>query len=215
MDIKTKLKLRSFFKKESLVKKHKGEILFAPGDKIKNILLSRNGYVKIYELNKNGEQLVLPVLNPLLLLTLIDCFTTRKNTYFVEAVTNVEYWELSKEDFVQYLEKDKELKTKIIKYVLSNLSDILCNYKSLVFGNAKVKITTLILSLVKSFGRKKGQKIELKFNVSHKMLASMTGLSRETVTLQMLQLQKEKIISYQGRKMIINNLDKLTNCKNL
>lgn len=215
MDIKTKIKLRSFFKKDSLVKKHKGEILFAPGDKIKNILLSRSGYVKIYELDKNGQQLVLPVLNPLLLLTLIDCFTTRKNTYFVQAVTNVEYWEISKEDFVKYLEKDKELKTKIMKYILSNLSDILCNYKSLVFGDARVKITTLILSLANTFGRKKDKKIEMKFNVPHKMLASMTGLSRETVTLQMLQLQKKKIISYKGRRLIINDLQKLTNCKDL
>ena len=215
IDLKTKIKLRKFFNKYPTVKKIKGEILFKPGDKIGDFLLAKSGYVKIYELNKKGEQLVLPVFKPLLLLAMLCLFTKKKNNYYVEAVTNVEYWKVSEAEFLKYLEKDKELKSKLAKYVLMSFSDLMCNYKSLVFGDAKVKITTLLKSLVDAFGRKTKNGLELKFNISHKTLASMTGLSRETVTIQLLKLQKQKVIIYKGRKMIINNLEKLKGCSDL
>jgi CRP-like cAMP-binding protein len=41
------------------------------------------------------------------------------------------------------------------------------------------------------------------------MLASMTGLTRETVTLQILKLQKEGFLYNKGRRIVVKDMDKL------
>ena len=69
---------------------------------------------------------------------------------------------------------------------------------------------SLIFSLSDEFGVKKGNKVVIKFKITHKLIASITGLTRETVTLQMLKLEKEGLIDNNKREIVILNMKKIT-----
>ena len=72
--------------------------------------------------------------------------------------------------------------------------------ETLLGGNAYHKVVNELLIQEKRFG-----KVEL----THSKLASLTGLSRETVTREIQKLQKKKIIKYKGWKLKIINSEKL------
>jgi CRP-like cAMP-binding protein len=49
----------------------------------------------------------------------------------------------------------------------------------------------------------------ININTPHRVLASMVGLTRETVTLQILKFQKEGLLYNNKRKMVIKKIEKL------
>jgi CRP-like cAMP-binding protein len=69
----------------------------------------------------------------------------------------------------------------------------------LLSGAAYNKIATILTSLSENDDKYAKKTIE----ITHKMLASLTGLTRETVTLQMIKLDKAKIIENKNKKVVI------------
>jgi CRP/FNR family transcriptional regulator len=77
-------------------------------------------------------------------------------------------------------------------------------------GNARIKVTTVILTCAKRFGKKqKNGDLVIQILLTHKNIASLSGLTRETTTLEIEKLKKEKIITYKNRLLVIKNLAKL------
>ena len=75
----------------------------------------------------------------------------------------------------------------------------------LLSGTAYNKIAAILVSLTNN--RNNSGKID--FGITHKMLASLTGLTRETVTLQMIKLDKAKIIQNKSKKVVVLNEERL------
>ena len=70
------------------------------------------------------------------------------------------------------------------------------------------KVVAVLLSLVAET-TKKTTEVTLDLPATHRTIASMTGLTRETVTLQMLKLKKRGLIAGKGRHLVIKDLDQL------
>jgi len=210
MNDKIKKQLISFFEKNELVKYKKGQIIFKPGDKISGVLFDKSGYVRVYKVAKDGKEITLPMLKPLFFCSLTDVLLKKENAYYIEAISPVEFWMSPEKEFVEYLEKDVELDRKLNKILLSDFVDLTNNIQHLVFGDACAKIASLIYNMSTKFGEKRDkEETIIDFNTPHRILASMTGLTRETVTLQILKLQKEGILYNKGRKIVIKDTERL------
>jgi len=59
------------------------------------------------------------------------------------------------------------------------------------------------------FGEDRGKKRAVKFKITHKQIGSLTGLTRETVTLQMLKLEKAGLIDNDKREIVVEDMNKL------
>jgi CRP-like cAMP-binding protein len=73
----------------------------------------------------------------------------------------------------------------------------------LISGNAYLKVAGLIYSLAREYGVVKGKEVSIKVKITHKQIGILTGLTRETVTLQMLKLEKNKIIDNDKRQIVV------------
>lgn len=209
MNEKIKKQLVAFFNKYKLIKYKKGQILFKPGEKIPGILFDKNGYVRVYTVSKEGKEITLPMLKPLFFCSLIDALLGKENKYYIEAISPVELWMAPESDFMNFIKQDPELYDKMTKSMLNDFMDLTNNVQQLVFGDAYTKIASLIYSMSEKFGETKGKETTIGFNTPHRMLASMTGLTRETVTLQILKLQKEGYLYNKGRRIVVKNMEKL------
>ena len=76
----------------------------------------------------------------------------------------------------------------------------------LVFGNARSKVASILLICAERFGKKQGQATVIDVPLTHSDIATLVGMTRETVSIEMKKLQKEKLISYKGRYLAILNL---------
>jgi CRP-like cAMP-binding protein len=80
----------------------------------------------------------------------------------------------------------------------------------LVFSNAYTKIATTLISCANKFGEiQKNNSTIIDIPLTHKDIATLVGITRETTSLEMKKLEKQGFISRDGRRLIINNVKKL------
>ncbi|HEX8923293.1 MAG TPA: Crp/Fnr family transcriptional regulator [Patescibacteria group bacterium] len=204
-------KLETFFQKYNLVKYKKGETLFRPGEELPGICFIKKGFVRLYTVTKDGEEVTLQLFKPVFYFSLIQTITGTENHYYFEAITPVEMWIAPKNEVMEYIRSSKDVSDAIMQAVLNGFMDLTTNIEQLISGNAYNKVARIIYSLSNKFGDVKGKKAEIKFGMPHRLIASLTGLTRETVTLQILRLEKEGAIENKGKQIIVKDLDKLKN----
>lgn len=209
MNEKIKKQLTAFFNKYKLVKYKKGQIIFKPGERIPGILFDKSGYVRVYTVSKDGKEITLPILKPLFFSSVVDSLLDKENKYYIETISPVELWIAPENEFMEFIKNDSELYEQITKVMFNDFIELTNNVSQLIFGDAYTKIASLIYSMSEKFGEQKGKETIISFNTPHRMLASMTGLTRETVTLQILKLQKDGFVYNRGRRIVVKDMEKL------
>jgi|GEM_PF-1043403 len=207
-----KKKLLGFFRKYPLKKAKKGEMVLKPGESFPGIIFVKSGYVTMYVFSKDGKQVTLPLWRPLFLSSMVCAITGMENKYFFEAISPTEYWIAPLKEWVDFAKSDMRLYRDLTKMVVRDFVDLTGDTQKMVSGDARVRVASLLASMATKYGEKTasgGGGVRIKFNVPHRLLASMTGLTRETVTLQLLKLQKEKVVRIEKRRIIITNKEKL------
>ncbi|MEI8067890.1 MAG: Crp/Fnr family transcriptional regulator [Candidatus Shapirobacteria bacterium] len=210
MNEKTKKQLVGFFEKNKAVKIKKGQIILKPGEKISNVLFEKSGYVRVYSVTKDGKEVTLPILKALFLISLTNVLLNKENKYFVQAISPMEVWMTPEKEFIDFVKQDDDLYKNLVQSVLADFLDLTNNLQKLIFGDAYTKVASLICSHLEKFGELKDGETVVDFKTPHRILASMTGLTRETVTLQILKLQKEGFLYNKGRKIVVKDMVKLS-----
>ena len=208
MNEKIKKQLESFFSKFELIKYKKGQILFRPGENLSTAYMEKSGFLRAYVIN-DGKETSLPNLKPLFFCAGLNGLHKKTNKYFVEAITAVELWAIPMEEFVKFIEKDINILNEVNKKLIDDLIDLSNNWQQIVAGDATSKVAGLICMVARDIGEEKGNEIFINFNTPHRVLASMAGLTRETVTLQILKMQKQGYLLNKSRKMVIKNIKKI------
>ena len=202
----TRKKLMEFFSKFPLKKFKKGQVLFEPNDEFGGIYFVKTGYLRVYDVNKEGKESGIQLFKPLYFLSLISAKTGIKNRHYIEALTPVEAWVVSKEDFEKHVATDPELYQDVCQALMEKFLDLTSYISQLVSGDAYTKVAGLIYSLAGEYGISKNKAVTIKFKITHKLIATLTGLTRETVTLQMLKLEKDGLIDNDRRQIVVQDM---------
>jgi CRP-like cAMP-binding protein len=197
--------LEKFFSKYKIIKYSKGEIIAKPGQKLDFVGFIKSGYARMYMINNNGQEITMQFFKPILYFTTIMAMTETDNQYYFEAVSPVEMYICPKNEAVEYFRKNGEIERELEKSIMLAFLDLTDQIGYLLSGTAYNKIAAILISLNKR--NEKNGKTALE--ITHKMLASLTGLTRETVTLQMIKLDKAKIIENKSKKVVILNEKRL------
>jgi CRP/FNR family transcriptional regulator, cyclic AMP receptor protein len=81
--------------------------------------------------------------------------------------------------------------------------------KSLLFRSNRERLVHLLLELAEKYGRPTVEGVVLGIKLSHQDLASIIGSTRETVTVLLGELQQEKQLTIQRRRIILTKLERL------
>lgn len=208
MNEKIKKQLETFFSKFEVIKYKKGQILFRPGENLSTAYIEKSGFLRAYVVNGEKEA-SLPSLKPLFFCAAIHGLYKKPNQYFVEAITTVELWAVPMNEFVEFIEKDEKIMNEVNKDLIETLINLSNSWRQIVAGDAESKVAGLIYMIANDMGEKKGNEVLINFNTPHRVLASMAGLTRETVTLQILKFQKQGYLYNKKRTMVIKNLAKI------
>ena len=201
-------KLTEFFSKHKLVKYKKGEVILRPGEKVDYVGFIKSGHVRVYYLSESGQEVTMQFFKPILFFTLIFAKTEIANKYYFEAVDGVEIYKSPAAETLEWFRNDREamsMMTDCIMMAFLNLTD---QIGYLLSGNAFSRVASMLVSLASKNGENSFRDT-IDFGITHKLIASLTGLTRETVTLQMLKLEKQGLIVNQNKKIFIKDYEAL------
>jgi CRP-like cAMP-binding protein len=129
----------------------------------------------------------------------------QRNQYYLEALTPLSLWKAPVELFTAYIKTHFDLYYELTTRVLNRFDDVLTRMESLVFSNASTKIATTLLICAKSLGIEKNNDIIIPIPLTHRDIATLVGITRETTSLEMKKLEKKGYIFKSQGKIHLKN----------
>ena len=195
---------------ESDVKEHRaGEILFEDKEDVTTVYFVLKGIVSLYKINECGQKKVIfmlgkgKIINEVIIKELpasINC------EIFEDAVI----LGIKKEKLLNIMKEDFDLCKNIIISLSSKTRRL---YRQLKNTPSSIKIekrlAAKLYKLAKDYGVEHEDGIVIDMEISITYMADLLGSQRETVSRAMKVLQKNNLINYKSKKIIISNFEKL------
>ena len=183
----------------------KDEMVFHIGSPSDDIFLLLDGRVKIYELSREGKELILWFCFPGELFGLAEVVRRESREVNAEACSYVELLVIRHADFEQYLTNNPEIAMHVIGLLsrcLRELGDVLLNLAS---DDVTSRVIKLITRLSTRYGKPFENGIYLDIPLTHQEMADMIGTSRQTVTTVLGALRRKGILRTEQRNIYIQN----------
>jgi CRP/FNR family transcriptional regulator len=118
------------------------------------------------------------------------------NSYSFISMGETEVFRAPKEDFLTYLKSNPEILFDLTQRLLVGMDGLLDGFKNVIRGSAREKVLWAVMMLAKR---------GINTKLTHQDIARLAVVTRETASVEIKKLEKEKIISF--KKGIIEILN--------
>lgn len=202
-------KLNDFFSQFKLLHYKKDEIILRPDDTPSGVFYLCKGYVRLYSVSQAGEELTLIIFKPEDFFPMVWAISNTENIYYFEAITQVELWRAPREQFLDFIKINPDVFFDLTSRILIRLGGLLERMEYLVFGSAYQKVASILVICAQRFGLKVGKGIKIPVPLTHKDIANLVGITRETASLEIKKLERKGFIHSRGRLFIIKDVRRL------
>lgn len=204
-------KLDNFFAGFKKVSLKKGGTIYRAEDKIHSVYYLKAGYVKLYSLSKNAQELIFIIYKPGDLFPLIPTINEVPSAYYAETMTQAEVYQAPLNQFRSFLYQNGDIVFELMSHILTRFGGVLTRMEYAIFGIAKNKVAGIILICSERFGAKNEEGILIQVPLTHQDIANLLGVARETVSIEMKKLQNSGVIDYRnhGKHLIVRDTEKL------
>jgi CRP-like cAMP-binding protein len=184
----------------------KNETVFDQDEDAKLVYLLLSGVVRESYLNSNQKQIVVNLLPAGEFFGLDSLIPKSRHAFRCEAVENCTLGFITARTFVETL-LGVAYETFLRWYAATMLSGRKM-YIHCIRGiglDLRRRLALELMNLAERFGRADDRGTVILLNISHEVLAGIVGASRQQVTEYLNEFDREKIISREGRRIIINS----------
>ncbi len=207
--------LRDLLLAGRLYNRAKGQVIQTTESE-KTFNLIKSGYIKRYLISNSGTLGVQTIYGPSDFFSITQVYKVlfKKDPnegpeiYYYEAMANTEIYSIDILTLVEAAKQNQVLYRDFLLVAGNRLSSTLHGLENLTMRTAYKRVAHQLLYFARRFGEKKlgGQKIALP--LTHQDIADVLSLTRETVSMSMVQLREKKLI-VTNRYITIPSLKKL------
>ena len=192
----------SFWSKERVYKK--GSIIVSEGNKRNFIYIVKKGKVKLYKSSSEGRHIILELKGENSILGLVILFTDLPNPTTIMTLEDSTIYLIRTPDLESLVLSNSDFAAKIIKILGVQLLNSQNKVKDVTLDDSYTKTLKLLYYLSKDFGLELDNGlIELNLDLTRSDMASIIGVSRETLSRTLSQLNKQGIILIDENKIFI------------
>ncbi len=189
----------------------KGETLFRKGDEGNSLYIVRSGSIRIVLPSESGEEV-----SPAILsegdffgeMALLDGMSRSADAVALEAS---EVFALNRRDFLSFLLNNENAIQSIFSFLSMRLRKTDDLLEDVCFFNISTRLARRLVELAANYGRQKEGEdiIRIDLRLTQKDLASMVGVTRESINKEMKVLRERNLISTRENMIQILNLTRL------
>ncbi|AEM80012.1 Crp/Fnr family transcriptional regulator [Thermoanaerobacter wiegelii] len=196
--------------KISIIKSFKkGSIIFIEGEKGEAIYFVKSGKVKISKTSSIGKEYIIKIMEKGDIFAESILFAGGEYPATAEAIEDSEVIMLKNKDIENLILKNTEIALSIIKLMAKRLKNVSYIIENLALRDSIGRTASVLLTFAKERGVNVKEGILLNLNLNRQDLANIIGISRETVTRVLSQMDKEGIIKLNRNKVIIKDIERL------
>lgn len=209
-------KITDFFSKHQKVFiKKKGSIITL-GDQENWIYFIKTGLVRYYMVSAKGSELSVGVLVPDTIFPITRILNnTQHYLLSYEAFTDVQIFRAPKKEFDEFVLEDKECMAVLFYQAASRIQLLLEKIESYIFSDVYSRIIATIIYLIDTIGvETEGKSVTIHYVFTQQDIGLLAGTSREKASLALNKLIQKKLITYNNRFIIVNDIDALISARN-
>lgn len=210
--IKIPTHLFTYFEQAGHAKEyHKDEFIYMQGDEAKHLYLITKGRVRIYYMDKEGNEITLEIIDKGRIFGESSFLQQSSRPVSVQAINDVSILYCTLENMYPYLMKSKELTISLFQ-LMSNTADHLTSLlHHFYLYDRYEKIAAFLIEQTAYPNIEKGI-THTCIPYSHEEIALYVGLNRVTVTKCLKQFSDQHMIHLGYKKITIINRDALMAC---
>jgi CRP/FNR family transcriptional regulator, cyclic AMP receptor protein len=172
----------------------KNHVLMFENDKGDDVYIIRSGMVKIYR-NHEGKEIVLSIAMPGDIVGEVEALSNDNHRISsIEALENVSVWQITKQDFLMIVDKYPSVLRKAYMILVERTRMLNRLVRYLTFYDVRTKAANLLMDLYYNFGEPSGTIFKIDFKINQSLLASMLGVTRESISKTLGDFQNEGLI---------------------
>lgn len=187
----------------------KGDIILMEEDTGKYMYIVLEGRVKVSRVLPSGKEMILAFHEKgdyFGEMALIDGGTTPAT---VTAMRPTAIAFVGKREFNDVLIKDPTINFALLTTLCTRCRDAWTQIEVLNFNNADARIRTALFHLCQRKGERTDEGIRINLHLTHKEIADMTGISRETATRVLNNLEHQNVLRVETKHYIIRDPEML------
>ncbi|MFZ6034933.1 MAG: Crp/Fnr family transcriptional regulator [Patescibacteria group bacterium] len=198
-------KIEIFFKKCPEKTYKKGDLVIENSTKRPEfIYYIQKGYVgQMKKNNSPGNIITLNILKKKSYFPIILALGDLENQYDFKAFSDVKVRVAPVADVIAFLKANADVLFSLTSRLSQGVGGLLNHLETLMIKEASDQILDTLTVYAKRFGQKEGKYFKIDLELTHKNLAGVLGLTRETVTRELKELIKNREIIRKGKYFYI------------
>lgn len=176
--------------------------IYLPRDMAESVLVVASGRIRLFSVTPDGKEVLLAFVEPGELFGELALIGSEVREEFAQAAAQSTVVAIPKDAIETVLLRNARLSMSVTRYVGLRRRSLERRLKNLMFRSNRERLLGLLRELLEQYGRPIVEGILIDIRLSHQDLASLIGITRESVTLTLGELQNERIISI-GRQRIV------------
>lgn len=200
------MQIDEIFKDASPRSYARGQVILYQGENVENIFYIRSGYVKVYDITSEGREKLMMILGPEDIFPLVWSVSGKHSlNYFYEVFEDADVCALDRDKFLELNDEHHDVTKAMLRYFLTRTSELMLRIECIEATSAKHKVVQVLEYLALSHGKLVTEDTyTIKLSITQQNIADMAGITRETTSLQLQELQKEKIVTSRNSHMVIH-----------
>ncbi|MEJ7591213.1 MAG: Crp/Fnr family transcriptional regulator [Planctomycetaceae bacterium] len=187
----------------------KNASVYFPSDAADSVFVLAEGRVRLYSITPDGKQAILAIIEPGELFGELALLGSDDRDEFAQAFANSKVVAIPRESVETVLLRNAELSLAITKLVGLRRKRLERRLRNLLFRSNRERLVGLLCELLEQYGRQIDEGLLIDIKLSHQDLAGLVGITRESVTLTLGELQLERLITVGRQRIVVLNTEKL------
>jgi CRP/FNR family transcriptional regulator, cyclic AMP receptor protein len=205
--------LKAFTEGRNINKYKKKQVVYSEGNHPNRLYYVLKGKIKVYRGNEEGKELVTELCSAGDFLGYVPLIEGTVYHDTAQALEESELAVISKEDFDELLNTNKEIARKFIKMLAKNIAAKEEQLLGIAYNSLRKKVADAILMLQKKFNEKNEPGFVI--DISRENLANIAGTAKESLIRTLGDFRNEKLVDIlnDGSVVILNQkkLERLVN----
>lgn len=183
----------------------RGSIIFLENEPGHTFFIIKTGLIKIARAAPDGRLKTLNILGPGDYFGEMAVLDEPFRSATAEALLDSEVYVIYKRDFESLIEKNPHIAMDVIHTLIQRLRHADQQIEDLTFTGSKERVVKTLVKLSEQFGKKTEEKIHIPLHLTHQEIAELAGLSRETTTRLLNEMEKDGFLAFEKHHVIILN----------
>lgn len=191
-------------------KANKGDVIYFSSSDVPRIYLLKKGNIKIVSIDEAGNETIKEILQKGDLFGELSLESDDSANEYAKVLSDeVSICSFLLSDFEDLLMRNPTLALSYTKFVGLKMKRFKNNYTNLVSKDAKTRLNSFLKDWAQREGVQEGKKFIVNNYLTQADIAQIICTSRQTATLLLNELEGKKIIRYNRKEIIIDDIERL------